>query len=211
MVAIAYQITSLPVVNSIVYPDAGQRKHQSSASLAFVLEFPAQVASNAENVSIWWRHHGNCVWRCDCRLRERFDGFTKATNQSCHDDNFPPLMDLWIIMVPTYGVITDDKVGILTIIVLNILINIWYKIKIHMILVGFAVYEAKCSHFISVSRGRFGSRPLICVDLILFGLENNSLLTKLFTDYSFLIMHILNHHPIPYIWSRSWLPMPSLK
>ena len=24
-------------------------------------EFPAQMASNAENVSIWWRHH---AWRC---------------------------------------------------------------------------------------------------------------------------------------------------
>ena len=24
-------------------------------------EFPAQMASNAENVSIWWRHHGKCV------------------------------------------------------------------------------------------------------------------------------------------------------
>ena len=23
-------------------------------------EFPAQMASNAENVSIWWRHHGVC-------------------------------------------------------------------------------------------------------------------------------------------------------
>ena len=22
-------------------------------------EFPTQMASNAENVSIWWRHHGN--------------------------------------------------------------------------------------------------------------------------------------------------------
>ena len=27
-------------------------------------EFPAQMASNAENVSIWWRHHGNPD---DCR------------------------------------------------------------------------------------------------------------------------------------------------
>ena len=40
------------------------RQHQSSASLAFVRgnspltgEFPSQRASNAENVSIWWRHH----------------------------------------------------------------------------------------------------------------------------------------------------------
>ena len=24
-------------------------------------EFPAQMASNAENVSIWWRHHVNCA------------------------------------------------------------------------------------------------------------------------------------------------------
>ena len=25
-------------------------------------EFPAQMASNAENVSIWWRHHVTYVW-----------------------------------------------------------------------------------------------------------------------------------------------------
>ena len=37
MGAIASQITSLTIVNSIVYSDADQRKHQSSASLAFAL------------------------------------------------------------------------------------------------------------------------------------------------------------------------------
>ena len=64
MGAIASQITSLTIVYSAVYSDADQRKHESSASLAFVRwissvtgEFPAQMASNAENVSIWWRHH----------------------------------------------------------------------------------------------------------------------------------------------------------
>ena len=43
---------------------ADQRKYQSSASLAFcdgnspvTGEFPAQMASNAENVYIWRRHH----------------------------------------------------------------------------------------------------------------------------------------------------------
>ena len=36
MGAIASQITSLPIVYSIVYSDADQRKRQSSASLAFV-------------------------------------------------------------------------------------------------------------------------------------------------------------------------------
>ena len=51
----ASQITSLTIVYSTVYSDADQRKHQSSASLAFVREilpvtgeFPAQMASNAE-------------------------------------------------------------------------------------------------------------------------------------------------------------------
>ena len=39
MSAIASQTTSLTIVYSIVYSDADQRKHQSSASLAFVWEF----------------------------------------------------------------------------------------------------------------------------------------------------------------------------
>ena len=63
MSAVASQITSLTIVYSTVYSGADQRKHQSPASLAFVWvlpvtgEFPAQRASNTENVSIWWRHH----------------------------------------------------------------------------------------------------------------------------------------------------------
>ena len=40
---------------STVYSGADQRKQQSSASLAFVRG--NHRASNAENVSIWWRHH----------------------------------------------------------------------------------------------------------------------------------------------------------
>ena len=54
----ASQITSLTIVYSTVYPDADQRKHQTSASLALVgpVNSPHR-ASNAENVSIWWRHH----------------------------------------------------------------------------------------------------------------------------------------------------------
>ena len=59
MGAIASQITSLTIVYSIVYSDADQRKHQSSVSrvVTGTGKFPAQMASNAENVSIWWRHH----------------------------------------------------------------------------------------------------------------------------------------------------------
>ena len=39
MTTLASQITSLAIVYSIVYSDADQRKHQSSASLAFVRGF----------------------------------------------------------------------------------------------------------------------------------------------------------------------------
>ena len=71
MGGIASQITSLTIVYSTIYSGADQRKHQSPASLAFVrdihrgpMKFPAQMASNAENVSIWWRHHAMGTHPC---------------------------------------------------------------------------------------------------------------------------------------------------
>ena len=42
--------------NGAVCLGGHQSKHQSSNALAFVL-LPSQRASNAENVSIWWRNH----------------------------------------------------------------------------------------------------------------------------------------------------------
>ena len=56
--SLASQFASLTIVYSTVYSGADQRKHQSSAS-PVTGEFPAQRASNAENVSIWLRHHLN--------------------------------------------------------------------------------------------------------------------------------------------------------
>ena len=64
MGAMVSQITGGSIVYSTVCSGANQRKHQGPASLAFVCEgnspvtdeFPAQNNSNAENVSIWWRH-----------------------------------------------------------------------------------------------------------------------------------------------------------
>ena len=57
----ASQITSLSVVYSTVYSGANQRKRRVTGLCAGnspeTVEFPAQMASNAENVSIWWRHH----------------------------------------------------------------------------------------------------------------------------------------------------------
>ena len=56
------QLTSLTIGYSTIYYGAGQRKHQSSASLATGDRWiPTQRATNEENVSIWWRHH-DLLW-----------------------------------------------------------------------------------------------------------------------------------------------------
>ena len=60
MSAMASQITSVSIVCSINCSGADQRKHQSSASQAFVRGIhPSERASNAENASIWWSHHAH--------------------------------------------------------------------------------------------------------------------------------------------------------
>ena len=64
MDAIASQITSLTIVYSTVYSGSDQRKHQSSASLAFVRgirRWPVNSSHKGpvmrKKVPIWWRHH----------------------------------------------------------------------------------------------------------------------------------------------------------
>ena len=61
---IASQITSPTIVYSAVYSDADQSIQSKLRVTGLCVgnspgtgEFPAQMASNAENVSIWWRHH----------------------------------------------------------------------------------------------------------------------------------------------------------
>ena len=62
MGAMASQITSLTIVYSTVYSRGRTSKFcvtglcEGNSPVAG--EFPAQRASNAENVSFWWRHHG---------------------------------------------------------------------------------------------------------------------------------------------------------
>ena len=62
MSAMASQLT---IVYSSVYPGADHMRRKKKLRVAGLCEgdppvteeFPAQRASNAENVSIWWRHH----------------------------------------------------------------------------------------------------------------------------------------------------------
>ena len=63
MSEIASQITSLTIVYSTVYLDTDKKTSKLRVTGPCVGkspgtgEFPAQIVSNAENVSIWWRHN----------------------------------------------------------------------------------------------------------------------------------------------------------
>ena len=62
MGAMASQITNLTIVYSTVYSGAHKKSKFRVTGLCVgnspvTDEFPAQMARNAENVSIWWRHH----------------------------------------------------------------------------------------------------------------------------------------------------------
>ena len=64
MGARASQITSLTIVFSAVYLDTDQKKTSKlrvtdlcAGKSPEAGEFPVQMVSDAENVSIWWRHH----------------------------------------------------------------------------------------------------------------------------------------------------------
>ena len=64
MSAMGFQITGVSIVYSIVCSGTDQRKRQNFTGLCegnspVNGDFPTQRASNAENVSIWWRHHEN--------------------------------------------------------------------------------------------------------------------------------------------------------
>ena len=66
----ASQITSPTIVYSIVHSGADRRIHQISASLAFVVtgEFPAQMGSNAENVSFVDVNRMNAIALTECYI-----------------------------------------------------------------------------------------------------------------------------------------------
>ena len=104
MGTMASQITSLTIVYSTVYSDADYGKKTKLRVTGLYAgnspgtgEFPAQMASNAENVSIWWRHHGQgrrrsitadtvinlySVWL-------HYDEYTNFTNTSKYRDHIP--------------------------------------------------------------------------------------------------------------------------
>ena len=99
MGAMASQITSLVIVYSIVYWGTYQRKKTSKLRVAGLCagnspvtdEFPAQMTSDAENVSIWWRHHMSSRLEQELRIfsiSNKLDYKTKYINYNKYfEDN----------------------------------------------------------------------------------------------------------------------------
>ena len=74
MGTMASQMTGLTIVYSTAYSGPDQRKHQISLVTGLCVgnsllagEFPAQIASNAENVFTWWRHNAVAIL-CICDI-----------------------------------------------------------------------------------------------------------------------------------------------
>ena len=117
MGAMASQITSLTIVYWNVYSGADQRKHQSSAPLAFVRgnspmtgHFPAQMASSAENVSIWWRHH--IMIMCHYNMRSR-KADTALLSQGAFTENIRELSKITLHSYKIFSVFTGRKENII--------------------------------------------------------------------------------------------------
>ena len=109
MGTIASQITSLTIVYSTVYSDADQREHQSSASLPFVRgihRFHAQMASNAENVSIWWRHH---EWFDTKLAADHYSNQWWPSSITLHDVNMLQFQQIYRHLFEKIYFVTDDS------------------------------------------------------------------------------------------------------
>ena len=99
MSALASQITSLTIVYSTVYLRRGSKKTSKlrvtglcEGNSPVTGEFPAERTSNAENVSIWWRHHETIS---DRRLRVSIRHFRVELMSNRHRPSRPLLNKLW--------------------------------------------------------------------------------------------------------------------
>ena len=95
MTPVESQITSLTSVYSTVYSRRRSKKTSKlrvtdlcAGNSPVTGEFPAQRASNAENVSIWWRHHAKWYFgqhhRTTCFISLCSMLLTKLHDSTCH-------------------------------------------------------------------------------------------------------------------------------
>ena len=79
-------------------------------------EFPAQMASNAENVSIWWRHHAFLQRFCETAWqRSRWYKIRNASNTVC---------SLFCFVVVWYWLVLSISTA-----VTSLVFELWYDFK----------------------------------------------------------------------------------
>ena len=98
MGVMASQITSLAVVYWIVYSGADHKKTSKlrvtglcAGNSPVTGEFPAQMASNAENIFTWWRHH---EWQLVCKYNffVRLNFVSEIVHYFCQMLPYPPFL-----------------------------------------------------------------------------------------------------------------------
>ena len=127
MSTMASQMTSLTIVYSTVIPTQIKENVKAPRHWPFCEEFtgtgqfPTQRASNAENVSIWWRrHHGWCQFYClplsqtlqrpfsSPQVSESFNDSTMLITKWWRKSN-ETLLWAWCVHIPTYSLTTMMK------------------------------------------------------------------------------------------------------
>ena len=110
MSAIASQITGVSTVCSTVVSGTDQRKNLKvrvtgicARNSPVTDEFSAQKASNAENVSFWWRHHENdAISFLDRFLRQKSLGMICNINHSDYPMKLMIRFKLFVISTAEY-------------------------------------------------------------------------------------------------------------
>ena len=112
MGTMASQITSLTIVYSTVYTGADQKKISKLRVTGLCVrsspvtgELPAQMASNAENVSIWWRHHEFKQWfggelLCNEEMMTQFNDAYMRDRAEVGFELWRKSIQLWFIRHP---------------------------------------------------------------------------------------------------------------
>ena len=165
----ASQIIGVSFVCSTVWSGADQRKHQSSASLAFVRGIhrliPSLRASNAENISIWRRHHAPAqmkAWQCTVLLVLRIRILAEIPPMHRDRCRTSVVSQGKSYVRPSYEILSVHGVLVTTLGELTKWVFIWLWIR------GWCVHDEYTLWFVLEirwrlrSHGKYGVRPRKC-------------------------------------------------
>ena len=138
MTAIASQITSLTIVYSTVYLGTDQRKHQSSASLAFVrgihrwpVNFPHKgPVTRKLSCHIWWRYHVKAAFRYRRKHRTHLSLWSVYKMHECFDQRIWSKLYKYLNIRLTYKVLIDLFNALTLLSTYNVLIDLFNVDKV---------------------------------------------------------------------------------